>query len=185
MPNKALKTRSYKIPNRIVNRIEQMINKINPSNDQAKGLQRAKNMVSSRRLSYLQMNKLKHFFETYKGDGMDDEFKLLGGDMTKKWLPNSDLEQEKDSEAKIKDAQMAADRKNTHIRPHTKNKDNADPTDAKGGTIDINKSMDSRGIMTGDAIYKSSKNKDTTRVNAGYKKEIGSMLYLIEYMNKN
>jgi hypothetical protein len=185
MPNKALENRVYKIPDKIVNRIEQMLNKIKTSSDQAKGLQRAKNMVRTRKLTYLQMNKLKHFFENYQGDGSDDEYKLLGGDLTKKWIPKSDLEQEKDSEAKIKDAQMNAGYKNTHIRTHEKDKDNADPTAGKGGMIDVAKSLDSRGIMSGDAIYKSSENKQTTKnLVEGYNKEINSMLYLIKYMNK-
>jgi len=190
MPNKALENRVYKIPDKIVNRIEQMLNKINPSDDQARGLQRAKSMVKTRRLTYLQMNQLKHYFENYQGDGNDDEYKLLGGDLTKKWIPKSDLEQEKDSEAKIKDAQMKAGIKNTHIKPHEKDRDNADPTAGKGGMIDVAKSLDSRGIMSGDAIYKSSEksneNKEMTKsLVEGYNKEINSMLYLIKYMNKN
>lgn len=186
MPNKALENRVYKIPDKIVNRIEQMLNKIKPSNDQAKGLQRAKNMVATRKLTYIQMNKLKHYFENYQGDGSDDEYNLLGGNLAKGWISKSNLEQDKDSEAKIKDARMAAGEENTHINPHEKDRDNADPTAGKGGMIDVTKSLDSRGIMTGDAIYKSSENKQTTKdLVEGYNKEISSMLYLIKYMNKN
>jgi len=189
MPNKALENRIYKIPDKIVNRIEQMLNKIKTSNDQAKGLQRAKNMVRTRKLTYLQMNKLKHFFENYQGDGSDDEYKLLGGDLTKRWIPKSDLEQDKDSEAKIKDAQMKAGDKNTHIRTHEKDNHNADPTAGKGGMVDIT-SMDSKKVFDNTMVYKSSEKKTyenkqiTKNLVEGYNKEINSMLYLIKYMNK-
>ena len=98
MPNKALKSRIYKIPDKVINRINQTLNKLNIGDGQAKGLQRAQNMVNDRKLTYLQMNKLKHYFDNYKGDGNDDEFKLLGGKLGKKWIMDSGLEQDKDSE---------------------------------------------------------------------------------------
>jgi len=191
MPNKALKSRIYKIPDKVITRINQMINKLKISDGQAKGLQRAQNMVNDRKLTYLQMNKLKHYFENYKGDGNDDEFKLLGGKLGKKWIMDSDLEHDKDSEAKSKDAKMAAGMKNTHQKAK-KGVESANPrinsTGSHGGEIDI-KNMDSKNIMDNSAIYKSSTNKsmdskNKVAINQGYKKEIGSMLYLIEYMNK-
>jgi hypothetical protein len=179
MPNKALQNRSYTIPDKVINRISQMLKKLTIANRQAKGLQRAQNMVNTRKMTYIQMNKLKHYFETYKGDGNDDEFKLLGGTIGKKWITDSNLEKEKDSEAKIKDAQMNAGIENTHIKTHEKDNDNSDPTAGKGGMVDIT-SMKSKNIMNNTMTYKSSDKK-----HEGYNKEIGSMLYLIEYMNKN
>jgi len=130
-------------------------------------------------MSYLQMNKLKHYFENYKGDGNDDEFKLLGGKLGKEWIKNSNLEQDKDSAAKIKDARMNAGEQNTHQKVGgTKDNANANPTAANGGMVDIT-SLDSKNIMNNTMTYKSSNNK-----HEGYNKELGSMLYLIEYMNK-
>jgi len=41
MPNKALQSRNYKIPDKVVNRISQMLNKLKIGHGQAKGLQRA------------------------------------------------------------------------------------------------------------------------------------------------
>lgn len=179
MPNKVLQGRSYKIPDKVINRISQMLNRLKIGHGQAKGLQRAQNMVNTRKMSYLQMNKLKHYFETYEGDGTDDEFKLLGGKLGKEWIKNSNLEQEKDSEAKIKDVQMNAGRDNTHHRAgYTRDNANADPTAVNGGMVDIT-SLDSKNIMNNTMTYKSSNNK-----HEGYDKELGSMLYLIEYMNK-
>jgi hypothetical protein len=121
---------------------------------------------------------LKNYFDNYEGDGLDDEYRLLGGITTKKWLEKSDLETEKESIAKVKDSKMAAGTENTHQKSgYTKDNDNANPTGAKGGMIDVKNSFKNRNIMANDAIYKSSTNEN-------YNNEINSIKYLIEYLNK-
>lgn len=175
MPNKQLEDRSYKIPDKVINRVSQMINKLEGSDKQAKGLQRAKEMVEKRVISYSHMNRLKNYFDSYEGDGTDDEYKLVGGEVAKKWLEKSDLETEKDSLSKIKKAKMDAGIENTHHKDgYTRDRDNANPTKANGGMIDAKNSFKSKNIMSNDAIYQE-----------GYNKEIDSIKYLMEYLNKN
>ena len=172
MPNKDLKHKNYKIPDRIVNRIKHMIAKLKITDLQAKGLKRAQDMVDSKIISYSEMNRLKNYFDTYEGNGMDDEYKLIGGEMAKKWLENS-LEHDKETIKKNKTVRKDGGMENQFIKTHEKDVDNANPTKSNLGMIDVKKSFKNKNIMANDAIYQEN-----------YNKEIGSMKYLIEYMSK-
>ncbi len=172
MPNSNLKDRYFKVPDNVFNKINQRLRVINPDSEQARGLKRAKDIVSDRKISYLQMKRLKNYFDTYKGDGTDDEFKLVGGKTTRMWVDKT-LGSSRDSILQSKKAKMDGGLKNQFIKTHTKDKDNADPTRPNGGMIDIRKSSKMRNIMANDAIYQEN-----------YKKEIDSIKYLIEYMDK-
>lgn len=178
MPNSSLQGKVYKVPDKVFNRINAMLRTINIDDKHSKGYKRAKDIVADRKISYGQMNRLKNYFETYEGDGTDNEFKLIGGDLTKKWV-NDTLGQDTESIKKQKKAKMDVGMENQFIKPHTKDNDNADPTDPNGGMIDITKGSAMQNIMTGEAIYKTS-----DRTNEAYEKEIQSIRYLIEYMNK-
>jgi len=172
MPNKDLKYKSYKIPDRVVNRIKHMIAKLTISDSQAKGLKRAQDMVDSKIITYSQMNRLKNYFDTYEGNGSDDEYKLIGGETTKKWLESS-LEHDKETIKKNKTVRKDGGMENQFIKTHEKDVDNANPTKANGGMIDAKNSFKSKNIMANDAIYQEN-----------YNKEINSMKYLIEYLSK-
>jgi len=172
MPNKDLKYKSYKIPDRVVNRIKHMIAKLKISDLQAKGLKRAQDMVDSKIITYPQMNRLKNYFDTYEGNGADDEYKLIGGEATKKWIEGS-LEHDKETIKKNKTVRKDGGMENQFIKTHEKDVDNANPTKANGGMIDVKNSFKSKNIISNDAIYQEN-----------YNKEIGSMKYLMEYLSK-
>jgi hypothetical protein len=173
MVNNNLDHKSFKVPDKVANRITQALKTINVNDKQAKGLKRAKDMVDNKRISYGQMKRLKNYFDSYEGDGMDAEFKLIGGTLTRKWVLDS-LSQDRESIHKIKKARMDAGEENQFLKPHTKDKDNANPTKANGGMIKTKDSFTNDRIMSGDAIYQEQ-----------YNKKIDSIKYLIEYMNKN
>jgi hypothetical protein len=173
MPNSNLKHNYFKVPDNVFNKINQMLKRINTNDEQAKGLKRAKDIVTDRKVSYLQMKRLKNYFDSYKGDGSDDEFKLIGGKTTRMWVDKT-LGSNRDSIKQSKKAKMDGGLENQFIKKHTKDNDNANPTKANGGMIDVRKSSKMRNIMANDAIYQEN-----------YNKEIDSIKYLIEYMNKN
>ena len=172
MPNKDLKHKGYKIPDKVINRINAMLKKINIDNPQARGVKRAQDMVKNKVIKYGQMNRLKNYFDTYEGDGTDDEYKLIGGELTKKWIEGS-LEHDKETIKKNKTVRKDGGMENQFIKTHEKDRDNANPTKANGGMIDAKKSFKSKNIMANDAIYQES-----------YNKEIDSIKYLMEYLSK-
>lgn len=178
MPNSNLQDKYFKVPDKVFNKINQALRTITTNDGQAKGLKRAKDLISDRKVSYLQMKRLKNYFDTYQGDGSDNEYKLIGGKITKFWVDKT-LSSNRDSIEAQKDARMAAGEENTHIRTHTKDKDNANPTNPNSGMVDITKGKISDKILRGDEIYKSSDKKTEA-----YNKEIQSIKYLIEYMTK-
>jgi hypothetical protein len=173
MPNSSLENKKFKVPDNVFNKINQMLKRVNTNSEQAKGLKRAKDIVSDRKVSYSQMKRLKNYFDSYQGDGNDEEYKLIGGKITRMWVDKT-LGQNRDSIKQSKKTKMDGGMENQFIKTHTKDKDNANPTKANGGMIDIRKSSKMRNIMANDAIYQEN-----------YKKEIDSIKYLIEYMNKN
>jgi hypothetical protein len=172
MPNKDLKYKSYKIPINVINRIKNTINNLSSNDLQAKGLKRAQDMIDNKVISYSQINGLKNYFDTYEGDGKDDEYKLIGGETTKKWIDNS-LEHDKATIKKNKTVRKDGGMENQFIKTHEKDKDNSNPTKANGGMIDVKNSFKNKNIMSNDAIYQES-----------YNKQLNSMKYLIEYLSK-
>jgi len=178
MPNSKLKNKVYKVPDKVFNKINQALKMVDVNNKQVKGYKRANDIISNREVSYSQMNRLKNYFTNYKGNGNDDEFKLIGGKTTERWVED-ELDKDTENIKKIKKAKMDGGMENQFIRPHTKDKDNHDPTDPNGGIPDITKGSTLHNIMTNDVVYKTS-----DRSNESYNKEIQTIKYLIEYMNK-
>jgi len=168
MPNSSLENKSFKIPSKVRNRINRQLNRINSDDNQAKGLKRAKDIANGETISYAQIKRLKNYFDTYSGDGQDDEFNLIGGSVTKKWV-NDELGQNRESIKKVKKANMDGGLENQFIKPHTKDNDNTNVTKADGGMIDIRKSSSMRSIMANSAVYN---------------EEIKTIKYLIEYITK-
>lgn len=178
MPNKSLEDKYFNVPDKVFNKINQALKTITVNDGHAKGLQRAKDLTSDRKVSYTQMKRLKNYFDNYEGDGSDDEYKLIGGKVTSFWVDKT-LGSNRDSIKQAKKAKMDAGLENQFIKPHTKDRDNANPTNPDSGMIDITKGKISDKILRGDEIYKSSDRKTEA-----YEKEIQSIKYLIEYMNK-
>ena len=174
MPNSDLQGKTFRVSDKVFNRVKQTLNKTEIGDKHAKGFKRAKDITNDREISYSQMKRLKNYFDNYSGDGNDDEFKLIGGEVTRKWV-NDSLDQNRESINKSKKTKMDGGLENQFLKAHEKDNDNADPTNPKGGLIKIN----TLNAMTGEYDYESSDNK-----NEGYNKEINSIKYLIEYMTR-
>lgn len=100
------------------------------------------------------------------------EFNAKGGENSLKWI-ESTLKKDRDGIYNVKKTGMDAGRENQFLKPHDKDKDNANPT-AVGGLPKITKGKVSRKIMTGKEVY-----------NEAIEAEINEIIYLIEYMNNN
>ena len=172
MPNSDLINKLYKIPDNVTNKVKHMLAIIHTNDKQAKGVKRAKDLVDNKKISYGQMKRLKSYFDSYKGDGKDDEYKLIGGKVTRKWVDNA-LKTDRESIKTNKKVKMDGGMENQFIKTHEKDNENTNVTASNGGMIDVAKSMDSRAIMHNSAVYKES-----------YNKEIKTIKYLIEYLSK-
>jgi len=176
MANSELKDKYFKIPLNVYNKINQQLKRINTQDKQAKGVKRAKDIVDAKKISYSQMKRLKNYFDGYSGDGKDDEFNLIGGDVTKQWVDKT-LTHNRDGIKQGKKIRKDGGMENQFLKTHEKDNANSDPTDARGGLIDIAQSSKMDRIMGNDAIYKTSDKSN-------YNEEIKTIKYLIEYMSK-
>jgi hypothetical protein len=98
------------------------------------------------------------------------EFDRYGGNETLKYIQNT-LKIDRDGLKSTKKIGMDTGRENQFIRPHEKDRDNANPT-AVGGLPKMNKGSINRKIMSNKEVY-----------NESIEAEIGKIRYLIEYMN--
>tara|TARA_R110000796_G_scaffold63162_2_gene145627 strand:+ start:3046 stop:3567 length:522 start_codon:yes stop_codon:yes gene_type:complete len=172
MPNSKLKDKIYPVPFKVIKRITNSLSRIKVDTGQDKGYKRAKDIVDSGKISEPQMKRLKNYFDSYEGDGKDNEFMLIGGGVTRKWV-NDTLGHDRESIKKVKTIKKDSGLENQFIRTHEKDNNNKNVGKANGGMIDIKKSSNSKNIMANDAIYKEN-----------YNKEIKNIKYLIEYLSK-
>ena len=97
-------------------------------------------------MSYPNLKMTKTRLNKAKDDNNLDEFKRKGGDEALKWIEET-LKTDRDAIYNKKKIGMDTGRENQFIRPHEKDRDNANPT-AVGGLPKINKGNISRKIMT-------------------------------------
>jgi hypothetical protein len=124
--NKDLKGRVFNVPQDILDKINHTIVGLNGQN--ARGIQRAKKILLDKSVKYGQLKRIIHDIQNI--DKIKDRLKydLCGGDLMEKWA-NQHLQGERDLVSNRKDSKMRADdissmtgeRKNSHLKKHTKN----------------------------------------------------------------
>jgi hypothetical protein len=124
--NKDLKGRIFNVPQDILDKINHTIVGLNGQN--ARGIQRAKKILLDKSVKYGQLKRIIHDIQNI--DKIKDRLKydLCGGDLMEKWA-NQYLQGERDLVSNRKDSKMRADdissmtgeRKNSHLKKHTKN----------------------------------------------------------------
>lgn len=123
--NKELNGRVYDIPENIVERINQTLSKL--GDQWSDGKQRAKNLLSTKKVNYGQLKRIIHDFKNI--DKVNDKLKydLYGGELMEKWA-NGFLNGER---AQVKNKKMASHkinnltgvngvRKNPFLKKHEK-----------------------------------------------------------------
>jgi len=169
MANKDLKDKYFNCPDDVINKLKTILSKYKNGGD-ISGLKRCKDIIKNKRLSYHQMKRIKNYFDNYDGDGLDDEYKLNGGDIMKQWV-NTTLENSRNTIHDMKKVQMNAGKQNAFRKHHTKDKDNADPTNVNLPKISKGSQYDN--IMNNRVTYEN------------LQSEIDGIKYLMEYMSNN
>ena len=123
--NKELKSRVFDVPQNILDKINHTIVSLN--GEHARGIDRAKKILNDKKVKYGQLKSIIHDLKTM--DKVQDKLKydLCGGELMEKWA-NQHLQGERDLVSNIKDGRKKADeisamtgeRKNSHLKKHTK-----------------------------------------------------------------
>lgn len=123
--NKELKGRIFDVPQNILDKINHTLTSLN--GEHARGIDRAKKIINDKKVKYGQLKSIIHDLKTI--DKVQDKLKydLCGGELMEKWA-NQHLQGERDMVSNIKDGRKRADdissmtgeRKNSHLKKHTK-----------------------------------------------------------------
>lgn len=126
--NKDLKDRIFDIPQNILDKINHTIVGLQGKN--VRGIQRAKKLLSDKKVKYGQLKRIIHDLQNIDKINDKVKYELAGGDLMDKWgKPFLDGERDlisgrKDSRKRADDiGGLTGERKNTHIKKHTKKPD--------------------------------------------------------------
>ncbi len=145
MANSDLYGNNWTIPNEIISKINQQLNKGEKS---VRGYKRAKNLVDSRKISYSMLKRIKNFFDSFSGNKDDSEYLINGGDKMKTWVNNT-LDKSRGDINRQKTIKSDAGMKNQFKKTHTKDRDNKNVTKVNLARPISN----SREIKTNKPVY--------------------------------
>lgn len=159
MANQALEDKYFKVPDEVINTLKSNLEKYGKDNQS--GSKRAREIITSRKVTYPQIKKMKSYFENYQGDGTDAEYKLNGGETTQKWI-NNQLDQARDTVDSVKRVRMDAGDENQFKDTHEKDRDNANPTGV--GMVKIHKGSKMRNIMNNTTTYEGTIREEVDKI---------------------
>ena len=138
MANKELKNSFFNCPDNIINKLKIILSKYENSESKPNSYNRAKGIITDKKITYPQMKGIKNYFDNYKGEGLDDEYKLNGGESMKKWV-ESTLGNARDTIYNNKKSKMDAGEKNAFLSHHEKDTRNTNPTKKGLGIVRLDK----------------------------------------------
>lgn len=131
--NRELKDRSFNIPQNILNLINQTVKGLGENH--VDGVQRAQKLLSDKKVTYGQLKRIIHDFQTV--DKVKDKVKynLSGGDLMDRWSKQH-LQNERDLITNRKKSRKNADsigsitgeRRNSYLKSHSKKESYTTPT---------------------------------------------------------
>jgi hypothetical protein len=131
--NKDLKHRVFDIPQNVLDKINHTINGLNGQHFH--GLNRAQKLLNDKQVKYGQLKRIIHDFQNV--DKINDRIRydLYGGELMERWAKQF-LQGERDLISNQKDSRKRADdigaitgeRKNSHLKSHSKKPDWLPPT---------------------------------------------------------
>lgn len=163
--NSELNNRRFMIPDGVRKYLQSTLDSYNGSKT-IDGYKRLNNLLSEESLSYLEMKRIKNFFDNYAGTDKSDEFILNGGEPMKTWV-NNILNTATTAIRDFKQAKKDAGFKNAFRKPHEKQRQikKNKPTVAKIKTNNMN-----RGIVDNDSIkFESVDNKSIVLTEEQYR----------------
>ena len=168
MANSSLEGKYFKVPDKVLKVLKSNLEKY--GKDNPTGSKRARDIITTRKVTYPQLKRIKTYFEKYEGDGSDMEYKLNGGETVEEWV-NNELSQARDVVDKVKRTRMDAGEENQFKDTHEKDRDNANPTGV--GMVKIHKGSKMRNIMNNTTTYESV-----------IREEVNKIKKLIDYLKK-
>ena len=155
MANKDLLDKYFNCPDDVIHKLNNALSKYQEGGDTG-GYKRAKGIVDDRRITYQQMKRIKNYFDNYdyqnNNKDTDPEYKLNGGDLMKNWVDKT-LGNARDNIHDYKKVRMNAGAENMFKKTHTKDRDNAKPTNVN--LPKISKGSQSDNIMNNRVRYES------------------------------
>jgi nitrous oxide reductase len=126
--NKELKGRIFDVPRNILDKINHTVIGLNGIH--AQGLQRAKKILSDKKVNYGQLKRIIHDLQNMDSGKEKLKYDLAGGDLMLKWGMTY-LQGERDLISNRKDSKKRSDdiggitgeRKNSHLKKHSKKPD--------------------------------------------------------------
>ena len=122
MPNSLLQDKIFIPTNEVLNKLKSSLSQFS-NEKESKGYKRASDIIEKKEISYSQMKRIKNYFDNYKGNKTDPEYKLNGGDIMNKWV-NNELSKNRDSIKTNKEIKMNSGIENAFIKSHEKDKMN-------------------------------------------------------------
>lgn len=145
--NQELNNRTFPLPKGIRKHLWNILD--NYSGDKTMdGYKRLNNVLSMDSVSYLEMKRIKNFFDNYKGTPKSAEYILNGGEPMMNWVNNT-LNTATSAIHDFKQAKKDAGISNAFIRPHEKERQirKNKPTHAKIQTKDVAKKIGDNNIV--------------------------------------
>ncbi len=123
--NKELKNRIFDIPQNILDKINHTVVGLN--GEHVNGIQRAKKLLSDKKVKYGQLKRIIHDIQNMDKINNRVRYDLSGGELMERWAKQF-LQGERDLISDRKDSRKRADdiggltgdRKNSHLKKHTK-----------------------------------------------------------------
>ncbi len=123
--NKELKNRIFDIPQNILDKINHTIVGLN--GEHVNGIQRAKKLLQDKKVKYGQLKRIIHDIQNMDKINNRVKYDLSGGELMERWAKQF-LQGERDLISNRKDSRKRADdiggltgdRKNSHLKKHTK-----------------------------------------------------------------
>lgn len=123
--NKDLKGKVFNVPQDILDKINHTITGLNGKN--VRGIQRAKKLLNDKTVNYGQLKRIIHDIQNLDKTKERVKYDLYGGELMERWSQQF-LQGERDLISNRKDSRkradeissMAGERKNSHLKKHTK-----------------------------------------------------------------
>jgi hypothetical protein len=115
--NKDLKNKVYNVPEHILNNFNNIIKKYD-GDKTVSGYRRALNILSDKKVTYMQLKRYKNFFDKCD-DKKSIEYILNGGEVFKRWVNNT-LEKDRDITHNSKKVKSIFSSENAFIKSHDK-----------------------------------------------------------------
>ncbi len=141
--NKELKSRIFDIPQNVLDKINHTMVGLN--GEHVNGIQRAKKLLNDKKVKYGQLKRIIHDLQNMDKINNKVKYDLAGGDLMEKWAKQF-LQGERDLISNRKDGRKQADeiggltgeRKNSHLKKHTKRFGFKIPTNLVKSNSDLN-----------------------------------------------